>query len=78
MAIEKNYPGMANVKLDDVWIYGLDVSNPSVQISGSNLDTTKFTYNSQVDNVLHSLLKLKFEISHTFLFLDKGFKNEQT
>lgn len=52
MNIEKTYDGVASARLDHIWFYGLDVSNPVITVNGEAIEATKFEYNAQVLDLL--------------------------
>lgn len=48
MKVEKYYVGVDGALFDDVWIYGLNVANPQIQINGVDLDASKIDFDETV------------------------------
>lgn len=48
MNVEKSYPGAEGALMNDIWVYGLNVVNPTIEINGASLQSSKFEYNDQV------------------------------
>lgn len=48
MKVEKYYGGVDGAVFDDVWIYGLNVANPQIQINGVGLDASKIDFDETV------------------------------
>ena len=49
MKVEKYYAGVDGALFDDVWIYGLNVANPQIQINGAGLDASKIDFDETVE-----------------------------
>ena len=75
MNVEHNYDGVTGAKLNDIWIYGLSVSNPSIEIGGSILAASNLEYNQEVRAfILNSLFFNKISLLCRFIFQLKVLK----
>lgn len=69
MNVEHNYDGVTGAKLNDIWIYGLSVSNPSIEIGGSILEAGNVAYNQEVRPYIFNLLfSNNFSLLCRFIF----------